>query len=156
MMDILKTLLRFDDKSKPETIKKPVYLVDIDIRRLVSCMNLNEYKTYASCQGHSFPVDNVPPYIAFRAKVHKAAALEGVLRQDAESASPILRWGWDVTASFDGEFELCFRLSPSRPHRWHYRFLRSSFIADFRGLRSMVKLATKMNISTRDDRFSRG
>ena len=57
-MDIMKTLLRFNDKSNPETIKKPVYLVDTDIRRLVSCMNLNEYKTYASCQGHTFPVDN--------------------------------------------------------------------------------------------------
>lgn len=141
MMDILKTLLRFDDKSKPGTVKRPIYLVDTDIRRLVSCLNLNEYKTYASCQGHTFPVDNVPPYIAFRAKVYKAAALEGVLRQDAESVSPILRWGWGITASFNSEFELCFRLSPSRPHRWHYRFLRSSFIEDFNGLRSMVKLA---------------
>ena len=54
-MDIMKTLLRFNDKSNPETIKKPVYLVDTDIRRLVSCMNLNEYKTYASAKGIPFP-----------------------------------------------------------------------------------------------------
>ena len=41
------------------------YRIDPDIRALVAAMNVHGFRTYASCQGHGFPVTKLPPYIAF-------------------------------------------------------------------------------------------
>ena len=85
------------------------YRIDTDIRALVAAMNVHGFRTYASCQGHGFPVTKLPPYIAFVCPVKKAALLEQRLRQDAESMMPRLLWGWSVGASFNSDLQLCFR-----------------------------------------------
>ncbi len=72
------------------------YRIDPDIRALVAAMNVHGFRTYASCQGHGFPVTKLLPYIAFACPVKMAALLEQRLRQDAESAIPRLTWGWSV------------------------------------------------------------
>ncbi|WP_097295151.1 hypothetical protein, partial [Escherichia coli] len=92
------------------------YRIDPDIRALVAAMNVHGFRTYASCQGHGFPVTKLPPYIAFACPVKMAALLEQRLRQDAESMMPRLLWGWSVGASFNSDFQLCFRLQPEGPH----------------------------------------
>lgn len=94
------------------------YRIDPDIRALVAAMNVHGFRTYASCQGHGFPVTKLPPYIAFVCPVKKAALLEQRLRQDAESMMPRLLWGWSVGASFNSDLQLCFRLQPEGPHYW--------------------------------------
>lgn len=38
------------------------YRIDPDIRALVAAMNVHGFRTYASCQGHGFPVTKLPPY----------------------------------------------------------------------------------------------
>ncbi len=45
------------------------YRIDPDIRALVAAMNVHGFRTYASCQGHGFPVTKLPPYIAFACPV---------------------------------------------------------------------------------------
>ena len=49
------------------------YRIDPDIRALVAAMNVHGFRTYASCQGHGFPVTKLPPYIAFSCPVKMAA-----------------------------------------------------------------------------------
>ncbi|PBN50479.1 hypothetical protein [Escherichia coli] len=95
-------------------------------------------RTYASCQGHGFPVTKLPPYIAFSCPVKMAALLEQRLRQDAESAIPRLTWGWSVKGTFNSDFQLCFRLQPESPHHWYHRYCRRSLRADFRTLVRLV------------------
>ncbi|ENE3333790.1 hypothetical protein ABNB29_003569 [Escherichia coli] len=110
------------------------YRIDPDIRALVAAMNVHGFRTYASCQGHGFPVTKLPPYIAFVCPVKKATLLEQRLRQDAESMMPRLLWGWSVGASFNSDLQLCFRLQPEGPHYWYHRYCRRSLRADFRTL----------------------
>ena len=54
---------------------KSYHHIDEDIRYLVACMNAYGFRTYASCQGHGYPVDSVMPYIAFCAKMLNQANL---------------------------------------------------------------------------------
>lgn len=70
------------------TLPAGYYRIDPDIRTLVAAMNVHGFRTYASCQGHGFPVTKLPPYIAFACPVKMAALLEQRLRQDAESMIP--------------------------------------------------------------------
>ena len=105
--------------------------IDGDIRRLVDTMNSQGLRTYASCQGHGYPVDRRLPYVAFTGAQQDAANLARYLREDAESVSPELRWGWDVTASFNSHYDLCFRLSPTVPHHWWGRYCRRYLRLDF-------------------------
>lgn len=86
------------------TLPAGYYRIDPDIRALVAAMNVHGFRTYASCQGHGFPVTKLPPYIAFVCPVKKAALLEQRLRQDAESMMPRLLWGWSVGASLTVTF----------------------------------------------------
>ncbi|APL06686.1 hypothetical protein [Escherichia coli] len=115
------------------------YRIDPDIRALVAAMNVHGFRTYASCQGHGFPVTKLPPYIAFVCPVKMAALLEQRLRQDAESVMPRLMWGWSVGVSFSSDLQLCFRLQPEAPHCWYHRYCRRSLRADFRTLISLLK-----------------
>lgn len=120
--------------------KQPDYYhIDSYIRLLVSTMNVYGYRTYASCQGHGFPVDRMAPYIAFRCPLSTATALEQCLRRDSESTSPLLRWGWTVRASFNSEFQLCFDLRPEKAHCWYDRYWRRSLISDFSGIAFLLK-----------------
>nr|WP_243756572.1 hypothetical protein [Serratia ureilytica] len=112
--------------------------IDKKIRALVARMNACGLKTYASCQGHGFPVDRLKPYVAFRAPVTLASALARRVREDAESASPRLRWGWEVTASFNSAFALCYRLAPTQPHRGWQRYWRPSVDHDLHTLRQYL------------------
>ena len=75
------------------TLPAGYYRIDPDIRALVAAMNVHGFRTYASCQGHGFPVTKLPPYIAFVCPVKKAALLEQRLRQDAESMMTFLLAG---------------------------------------------------------------
>jgi hypothetical protein len=121
-------------------IKTPV---DAEIRGLVATMNVCGFRTFASCQGHGFPVDHLPPYIAFTASLADAARLARCLRGDAESPSPVLRWGWEVTASFDLAFRLAFRLHPAGSHHRWSRYCRRSLSADFDTLGRLLKSLEK-------------
>ncbi|MFK3915130.1 hypothetical protein ACI2JI_24105 [Enterobacter cancerogenus] len=116
------------------TLPPGYYRIDPEIRALVAAMNVHGFRTYASCQGHGFPVTRLPPYIAFVCPVKTAALLEARLRQDAESVMPRLLWGWSVRVSFNSDFQLCFRLQPDGSHCWYHRYCRCSLRADFRTL----------------------
>lgn len=126
---------------KLNKIKKSTFTVDADIRGLVAAMNVHGFRTYASCQGHGFPVDRIKPYVAFTATQTEAARLARMLREDAESAAPQLLWGWEVTASFNSVFRLCFRLHPTGPHHVGLRYCRSSLKKDFGNISQMLKSA---------------
>lgn len=106
------------------------FRIDPKIRALVAVMNARGFRTYASCQGHGCPVIRLP-YVAFTSPEANAADLERRLRNDAESASPQLCWGWSVKASFNSDFHLCFRLQPEGPHRWYYRYCLNVLHSDF-------------------------
>lgn len=122
-------------------VKKSTFIVDTDIRGLVAMMNVHGFRTYASCQGHGFPVDRIKPYVAFTSSQSEAARLACMLREDAESSAPKLLWGWEVTASFNSVFRLCFRLHPTGPHHWWLRYCRSSLKKDFGNIGKMLKSA---------------
>ncbi len=126
---------------KLNKVKKSTFTVDADIRGLVAAMNVHGFRTYASCQGHGFPVDRIKPYVAFTARQTEAARLARMLREDAESAAPQLLWGWEVTASFNSVFRLCFRLHPTGPHHGGLRYCRSSLKKDFGNICQMLKSA---------------
>jgi len=112
--------------------------IDPDIQDLVAAMNKAGLHTYASCQGHGFPCDKLQPYIAFYAPVQRVRALEECLRQDMESPTPRLCWGWWLSASFDGEFRLAWRLQPAGPHQWFSRFKRRTVLHDLIILQSII------------------
>ncbi|EDW4374599.1 hypothetical protein AAA67_005598, partial [Salmonella enterica subsp. diarizonae] len=80
---------------------KSYFQIDPKIQRLVTCMNTCSMKTFASCQGHGFPVRRLLPYVAFTASLHQAQQLARRVREDAESPFPDLHWGWEVTARFN-------------------------------------------------------
>lgn len=71
------------------TLPAGYYQIDPEIRALVAAMNIHGFRTYASCQGHGFPVTKLPPYIAFACPVKMAALLEQRLRQDAECSGTL-------------------------------------------------------------------
>jgi len=128
-------------KGKDVSTKKREYSqLDPDIRMLVATMNACGFRTYASCQGHGRPVDRLKPYVAFISGQAEAAALARRLRQDAESSAPELYWGWDVSAEFNSEFRLCYRLYPTGPHHWWTRYNRHSLRRDFSRIRRIIKL----------------
>ncbi|WP_071818810.1 hypothetical protein [Enterobacter sp. 638] len=120
---------------------KKYSFIDPGIRTLVATLNAYGLRTYASCQGHGFPVDRIKPYIAFTSTPSEAASFARSLRHDAESVRPTLNWGWEITAGFDSDFRLCFRLHPAGPHRCKSRFCRRSFTADFGRIRLLIKSA---------------
>lgn len=78
-------------------MEKSYFQIDPKIQNLVACMNTCGMKTYASCQGHGFPVRKLLPYVAFMAPLPLAQNLARLVREDAESLSPRLCWGWEVT-----------------------------------------------------------
>lgn len=112
--------------------------IDPDIQDLVAAMNNAGLHTYASCQGHGFPCDKLQPYVAFYAPVQRVRVLEERLRQDMESPTPGLRWGWWLSASFDGEFRLAWRLQPAGPHQWLFRYERRTVKHDLFVLTVMI------------------
>lgn len=120
-------------------VKKNTFIVDADIRGLVATMNVHGFRTYASCQGHGFPVDRIKPYVAFTSSQAEAARLARVLREDAESSAPKLLWGWEITASFNSVFKLCFCLHPTGPHHGRLRYCRRSLKKDFGNIGQMLK-----------------
>lgn len=94
------------------TLPAGYYQIDPEIRATVAAMNIHGFRTYASCQGHGFPVTKLPPYIAFACPVKMAALLEQRLRQDAESAIPRLAWGWSVKGLLTVSFSSVSGFSP--------------------------------------------
>ncbi|EOF6511135.1 hypothetical protein ACK1C0_002774 [Salmonella enterica] len=107
------------------------YIIDPKIRDLVVSMNIYGFETYASCHGHGFPVRKQYPYIAFRSPLSRAKVLAQLIRNDAESDTPQLMWGWEVAPLFNEVFSLCFRLSPTAPRRYYYRYWRGTLDHDF-------------------------
>lgn len=106
--------------------------IDPQIAPLVAAFNQAGFITYASCQGHGWPVHDIKPYIAFQAEMTQVRPFLSRLRQDALSTRPQLRWGWNITGHFNCELVLCFRLAPEGPHRKHSQYLRASLIHDFK------------------------
>ncbi|WP_233445764.1 hypothetical protein [Providencia stuartii] len=118
-------------------------MIDPVIAPLVEAFNQCGLVTIASCQGHGWPVDHQKPYVAFRATPAQAALLERLLREDIESASPQLNWGWMIEGWFNRHDELCFSLHlcwSTRP--WH-RYRRATIVQDFHTLRDTVLSAFK-------------
>lgn len=112
--------------------------IDPAIQGLVECLNRHGFITYASCQGHGFPADRRLPYVAFVSQVERVGALARYLREDAESASPRLHWGWEITGSFNHKFVLCYRLHPTGPHHWYVRYDRTSLRHDFSRISALI------------------
>ncbi|MEH5573194.1 hypothetical protein PO590_14055 [Raoultella ornithinolytica] len=100
--------------------------IDPKVLGLVETMNNAGFITHASCQGHGLPVSQLKPYVAFRCDTGQAGVLEALLRKDAESVSPELKWGWQITASFDENINLVFTLQANNPHEKRYHWMRSS------------------------------
>lgn len=76
--------------------REAYFRIEPAIRTLVATLNAHGYRTYASCQGHGFPVVHRPPYVAFLCSHQDAVWLARKLRKDAESYTPRLFWGWSV------------------------------------------------------------
>ncbi|WP_413715428.1 hypothetical protein IBZ12_21295 [Serratia ureilytica] len=108
--------------------------IDQRIIPLVICMNKKGMKTYASCQGHGFPLDKLKPYVAFRSDLDTAKTLARLVREDAESEQHRLNWGWEVEARFDSRFALIFHLFPTNPHRRGFSYLRQTLNEDLNTL----------------------
>ncbi|MGJ7067281.1 hypothetical protein ABM016_18630 [Morganella morganii] len=121
------------------TLPAGYYRIDPEIRALVAAMNTRGFRTYASCQGHGFPRIRLLPYVAFVCPEKQAARLEQRLRQDSESETPCLSWGWSVRGAFNSDFQLCFRLQPEAPRNWYQWYCCRSLYADFRVLVPLLK-----------------
>lgn len=128
---------------KNRTMEKSYFQIDPKIQRLVVCMNTSGMKTYASCQGHGFPVRKRLPYVAFMAPLPLAQRLARLVREDAESLSPQLYWSWEVTAHFNSLFRLCWRLAPENPHLYGYRYWRKTLDKDFQQLCLLIKYSVQ-------------
>jgi hypothetical protein len=91
--------------------------VEPNIKALVDALNTVEsVLTIASCQGHVFPCRS--PYVMFRADVEFAAELAKKLHADlmADTRSR-LRAYWEISGSFNDDFDLCFTLYSPEYHR---------------------------------------
>lgn len=128
---------------KNKAMGKSYFQIDPKIQRLVTCMNTCGMKTFASCQGHGFPVRRLLPYVAFTASLHQAQQLARRVREDAESPFPDLYWGWEVTARFNNQFMLCWRLAPVNPHHHWYRYWRKTLDKDFQQLCLLIKYSVQ-------------
>lgn len=106
-------------------------------------MNTCGMKTFSSCQGHGFPVRRLLPYVAFMASLHQAQHLARRVREDAESPFPDLHWGWEVTARFNNQLRLCWRLAPVNPHHHWYRYWRKTLDKDFQQLCLLIKYSVQ-------------
>ncbi|MDJ7444785.1 hypothetical protein ACQSFC_25795 [Salmonella enterica] len=127
---------------KNTAVEKSYFQIDPKIQRLVACMNTCGMKTYASCQVHGFPVRKRLPYVAFMAPQPLAQRLARLVREDAESLSPRLNQGWEVTAHFNSQFRLCWRLAPENPHLYGYRYWRKTLDKDFQQLCLLISSAS--------------
>ncbi|MCA6960992.1 MULTISPECIES: hypothetical protein [Pectobacterium] len=118
-----------------------VSVLDIDrnILPLILTMNASGYITYASCQGHYFPVDRVKPYIAFKTTEINAAALERLLRNDLESKNGQLHWFWCLTGTLNHNYELVYSLAPHNPRHHYYRYRRKTLEQDFTTIQRLIK-----------------
>ncbi|HFP5561005.1 TPA: hypothetical protein ACHIW3_004687 [Escherichia coli] len=119
--------------------REAYFRIEPAIRTLVATLNAHGYRTYASCQGHGFPVVHRPPYVAFLCSHQDAVWLARKLRKDAESYTPRLFWGWSVLASFNSDFHLVWRLQPEGAHYWYCRYFRRTLATDFRTLTRLLK-----------------
>ena len=119
--------------------KRDYHIIDPLIEPLVKTFNQCGFSTYASCQGHGWPIDDIKPYISFKSEIKHAAMLAKLLRGDSESSHPRLNWGWGITGHFNQDFELCFRFAPEGAHRHRSKYLRSTFIHDFKVISMWIK-----------------
>ncbi|WP_407579586.1 hypothetical protein [Citrobacter koseri] len=122
-------------------VKGKVEQVEVDdkIVDLVKAMNDSGYETFASCQGHNFPIDVVKPYIAFKAPTQHVGALEKLLRDDIESIEGKMKWFWCIQGSFNDHYELVYSLSPHTPCKKRYKYVRKTLDADFKSIIDMLK-----------------
>ncbi|BDH20890.1 hypothetical protein PrNR1418_41810 (plasmid) [Providencia rettgeri] len=114
------------------------HIIDRLIEPLVKAFNQCGFRTYASCQGHGWPVDHRKPYIAFMSTKEHAARLEKRLREDMEFPLPKLNWGWMIEGRFNDAYQLCFSLRLCGNRRWVYRYWRASIDHDFAVIESMI------------------
>jgi hypothetical protein len=107
--------------------------IEQNIKQLVDAMNAHGMVTYASCEGHELWLGNARlPYVAFRCEqVEAVRHLCLHLRMDAIAQYPALSWGWEITAGFDADIRLVYRLAPTAPHRKHYRLSYRLMVRDF-------------------------
>lgn len=111
--------------------KRDYHNIDPLIEPLVNKFSQCGFTTFASCQGHRWPVDHTEPYIAFKAEPNKAARLERRLREEMISINSSLRWAWKIDGWFNRQYELCFALRAYEVKWWYYRYWRPSINHDF-------------------------
>lgn len=114
------------------------HIIDPLIEPLVKTFNQCGFSTYASCQGHGWPVDYRKPYIAFMSTMEQAGRFEQLLREDMESPLPQLKWGWMIDGGFNDAYQLCFALRLCGHRRGYYRYWRSSIDHDFAVIEKML------------------
>ncbi|WP_155803440.1 hypothetical protein [Bordetella sp. FB-8] len=114
--------------------------MDKKVITLVATMNRHGLTTCASCQGHGLPLSR-EPYVTFTCSQSQASRLSRTLREDAESAGPQLHWEWMVTAGFDQDHNLFYRLTIANPRRWWYRWRRDKLDFDIQLLHKFVEIA---------------
>ncbi len=124
---------------KNTIVEKSYCQIDPKIQRLVTYMNTCGMRTYASCQGHGFSVRKRLPCVAFTAPLPLAQCLVKRVREDAESLSPRLYPGREVTAHFNSQFRLCRRPAPEPPRLYGDRYWRKTLDKDFQQLCRMMK-----------------
>lgn len=69
--------------------------------------------------------------------------LARLIREDAESLFPQLYWSWGVTAHFNSQFRLCWRLAPENPRLYGYRYWRKTLDKDFQQLCMLIKYSAQ-------------
>ena len=99
-------------------LQKHDYEVEPEIKPLVEAMNkTGVIRTVGSCHGHW---NGSAPYVYFKAPIGIAAAMEKLLRVTDERE--IFRFAWDITAMFDMNHQLIFRLSSQNFQEKLYSF----------------------------------
>ena len=118
--------------------------LDKHIRALVVKMNSLGLHTYALCDGHSiWQQSAMLPCVTFKTdSLSPVQQLCGLLRNDSMRSKPQLNWSWDITAGFDANLNLAFRLSANNPPRSMSSFDDRNLIADFMKLESLIDQAT--------------
>ena len=131
--------------------------IDPKIKPLVDAMNATGHiRTVASCQGHFY---RCPPYVYFYAPVTVASAIDRALRTLVINDDAVLKRYWQITANFDQEFKLAFRLSCSELDEtvwsfirgvWNFVVRRSLLDAELLAIGHVVRLAVKLEMGEAD------
>lgn len=125
-------------------------VIDPRVRSLVQAFNVRgEVRSLASCEGHGLFQIHVQPYVAFVAPVPMAAKFSARLDADAVHERPRLGHAWSITARFDDEGQLVYRLSLHEKPRALWWLCRKRLDDDFAALEEMAKESFRTGVRQR-------